>query len=100
MAEAAVLRLIKQHNKPFGVQGLVDNLQSAGIKKTAVQKACDALVDSGQIVCKVPSAHTAVPRLLRLCHSDVSLLQYCLHLSHLPKQLYHGDTVCIQRYHQ
>eukprot|EP00878_Enallax_costatus_P011562 GHUV01012070.1.p1 GENE.GHUV01012070.1~~GHUV01012070.1.p1 ORF type:complete len:226 (+),score=73.69 GHUV01012070.1:308-985(+) len=52
MAEAAVLKLIQQHNKPFGVQGLVDNLQSAGIKKTAVQKACDALVDSGQIVCK------------------------------------------------
>lgn len=53
MAEAAVLKLIQQHNKPFGVQGLVDNLQSAGIKKTAVQKACDALVDAGQIVCKV-----------------------------------------------
>lgn len=53
MAEAAVFNLLQQHNKPFGVQGLVDNLQSQGIKKTAVQKACDALVDAGKIVCKV-----------------------------------------------
>eukprot|EP00879_Flechtneria_rotunda_P018794 GHRR01019727.1.p2 GENE.GHRR01019727.1~~GHRR01019727.1.p2 ORF type:complete len:174 (+),score=62.26 GHRR01019727.1:216-737(+) len=52
MAEAAVLNLIQQHNKPFGVQGLVDNLQSQGIKKTAVQKACDSLVESGKVVCK------------------------------------------------
>jgi len=52
-AEAAVLNLIQTHNRPFGVQGLVDNLQSAGIKKTAVQKACDALTDKGKIVCKV-----------------------------------------------
>lgn len=52
-AEAAVLNLIKTHNRPFGVQGLVDNLQSAGIKKAAVQKACDALTDKGEIVCKV-----------------------------------------------
>ncbi|KAF8056371.1 hypothetical protein HT031_006370 [Scenedesmus sp. PABB004] len=51
-AEAAVLGLITQHNKPFGVQGLVDNLQSAGIKKAAVVKACDALTDAGRIVCK------------------------------------------------
>jgi 23S rRNA U2552 (ribose-2'-O)-methylase RlmE/FtsJ len=52
-AEAAVLNLITTHNRPFGVQGLVDNLQSAGIKKAAVQKAVDALTDKGQIVCKV-----------------------------------------------
>lgn len=52
-AEAAVLNLIQTHNRPFGVQGLVDNLQSAGIKKAAVQKACDALTDKGKIVCKV-----------------------------------------------
>jgi 23S rRNA U2552 (ribose-2'-O)-methylase RlmE/FtsJ len=55
-AEAAVLNLITTHNRPFGVQGLVDNLQSAGIKKAAVQKAVDALSDKGQIVCKVRSA--------------------------------------------
>lgn len=48
-----MLNLIKTHNRPFGVQGLVDNLQSAGIKKAAVQKACDALTDKGEIVCKV-----------------------------------------------
>lgn len=53
MAEAAVYNLFKSHNRPFGVQGLVDNLQSQGIKKAAVQKACDALVDAGKIVCKV-----------------------------------------------
>lgn len=51
--EAAVLGLFTQHNKPFGVQGMVDNLQSAGIKKAAVQKACDALCEAGKIVCKV-----------------------------------------------
>jgi 23S rRNA U2552 (ribose-2'-O)-methylase RlmE/FtsJ len=56
-AEAAVLNLIKTHNRPFGVQGLVDNLQSAGIKKAAVQKACDALTEKGQIVCKVCGLH-------------------------------------------
>lgn len=48
-----MLNLITTHNRPFGVQGLVDNLQSAGIKKAAVQKAVDALTDKGQIVCKV-----------------------------------------------
>ncbi|WIA35040.1 hypothetical protein OEZ86_003531 [Tetradesmus obliquus] len=52
MAEAAVFHLIKTQNKPFGVQGLVDNLQTAGIKKAAVQKAVDALSDSGKITCK------------------------------------------------
>jgi 26S proteasome regulatory subunit (ATPase 3-interacting protein) len=56
MAEAAVFNLIKTHNKPFGVQGLVDNLQTAGIKKAAVQKAVDALTDSGKITCKVTGA--------------------------------------------
>lgn len=51
-----MLNLITTHNRPFGVQGLVDNLQSAGIKKAAVQKAVDALSDKGQIVCKVRGA--------------------------------------------
>jgi hypothetical protein len=58
MAEAAVFNLIKTHNKPFGVQGMVDNLQTAGIKKAAVQKAVDALTDSGKITCKVRVAPT------------------------------------------
>jgi 23S rRNA U2552 (ribose-2'-O)-methylase RlmE/FtsJ len=53
MAEAAVFNLIKTQNKPFGVQGLVDNLQTAGIKKAAVQKTVDVLTDSGKITCKV-----------------------------------------------
>jgi hypothetical protein len=52
-AEAAVLNLITTHNRPFGVQGLVDNLQSAGIKKAAVAKAVDALTERGAITCKV-----------------------------------------------
>lgn len=48
-----MLNLIQTHNRPFGVQGLVDNLQSAGVKKAAVQKAVDALTEKGKIVCKV-----------------------------------------------
>ena len=53
MAEAHVLNIITQHNKPFAVQGVVDFLQTQGIKKTAVQKALDALVESGKIIMKV-----------------------------------------------
>jgi 6-phosphogluconate dehydrogenase len=53
MAEAHVLNLIEHHNKPFGVQGIVDNLQTQGIKKTAAQKALDALVEGGKITVKV-----------------------------------------------
>jgi hypothetical protein len=55
MAEAHVLNVITQHNKPFAVQGVVDFLQTQGIKKTAVQKALDALVESGKIIMKVRS---------------------------------------------
>jgi Fe2+ or Zn2+ uptake regulation protein len=57
MAEAHVLNLIEHHNKPFGVQGIVDNLQTQGIKKTAAQKALDALVDSGKVTVKVQSCY-------------------------------------------
>jgi hypothetical protein len=52
-AEAKVLELISSSNRPFGVQGLVDNLQSAGIKKAAVTKAVEALSEKGKITCKV-----------------------------------------------
>lgn len=57
-----MFNLIKTHNKPFGVQGLVDNLQTAGIKKAAVQKAVDALSDSGKITCKVRRDLKVMPR--------------------------------------
>lgn len=35
--------------RPLNLQNLADALQNFNLKKTAVQKALDALVDSGQI---------------------------------------------------
>lgn len=40
---------ICQQNRPLNVQNVADALQKFNLKKTAVQKALDALADSGQI---------------------------------------------------
>jgi 26S proteasome regulatory subunit, ATPase 3, interacting protein len=40
---------IPQQNRPLNVQNVADALQKFNLKKTAVQKALDALADSGQI---------------------------------------------------
>jgi predicted GNAT family acetyltransferase len=58
MAEDKVLNLITQHNKPFNTQSVADLLATQGVKKTAAQKALDALAEAGKIVAKVcPIAH-------------------------------------------
>mmetsp|Transcript_4916 Transcript_4916/g.10563 ORF Transcript_4916/g.10563 Transcript_4916/m.10563 type:complete len:223 (-) Transcript_4916:334-1002(-) len=51
-AEAQVLQLIQGNNKPYGLQSLVDWLAQHGIKKAAIQKALDALAESGKIIAK------------------------------------------------
>jgi len=53
MAEGKVLALLEQHNKPFNVQTVSDFLATHGVKKTACQKALDALAEQGKINCKV-----------------------------------------------
>lgn len=53
MAEAKVLQLLTEQNKPFNVQVVSDFLATHGVKKTACQKALDALAEQGTIVCKV-----------------------------------------------
>eukprot|EP00877_Chromochloris_zofingiensis_P007232 jgi/Chrzof1/2762/Cz11g28100.t1 len=52
MAEDKVVALLKQHNKPFSVQGVSDFLATQGVKKTQAQKALDALVESGKVTVK------------------------------------------------
>jgi len=51
--ERHVLDLFREHNRPFGVQGVADYLAQYGIKKTQVQKTLDNLVEAGKITAKV-----------------------------------------------
>jgi len=50
--DQVVLQLVTSTNRPYNTQLLADNLQTRGIKKPAVQRALDALVDQGKILCK------------------------------------------------
>ncbi|KIZ06400.1 hypothetical protein MNEG_1546 [Monoraphidium neglectum] len=52
MADAEVLALVRQHNKPFNAVGVGDYLAVKGIKKTAVQKALDSLAAAGKLTAK------------------------------------------------
>lgn len=52
-AESHVLNMFQQQNKPFSLQNLVDFLAHQGVKKAAITKALDSLVESGKIVAKV-----------------------------------------------
>lgn len=52
-AEQHVLKLLKDANRPFNVQLVVDAMQKHGIKKAQVQKALDGLADKGEITTKV-----------------------------------------------
>ncbi|KAF3321023.1 homologous-pairing protein 2 [Carex littledalei] len=47
--EGIVLTFVNEQNRPLNVQNVADALQKFNLKKTAVQKALDALADSGQI---------------------------------------------------
>ncbi|CAK9316850.1 unnamed protein product [Citrullus colocynthis] len=48
-AEAIVLNFVNEQNRPLNSQNAADSLQKFNLKKTAVQKALDALADSGRI---------------------------------------------------
>lgn len=52
MAEDRVFNYIKSENRPFNVQMVADMLAQFGIKKPQVQRAVDALAESGKITCK------------------------------------------------
>ena len=43
---------IKAENRPFNVQMVADMLAQFGVKKPQVQRAVDALAESGKITCK------------------------------------------------
>uniref|UniRef100_A0A0E0P0B0 Homologous-pairing protein 2 homolog n=1 Tax=Oryza rufipogon TaxID=4529 RepID=A0A0E0P0B0_ORYRU len=47
--EGIVLSFVNEQNRPLNSQNAADALQKFSLKKTAVQKALDALADSGQI---------------------------------------------------
>uniref|UniRef100_A0A7S0YNC8 Homologous-pairing protein 2 homolog n=1 Tax=Polytomella parva TaxID=51329 RepID=A0A7S0YNC8_9CHLO len=51
-AEAAVLNLLQQQNKPFSLQNVVDLLAHAGFKKAQITKALDNLGESQRIIVK------------------------------------------------
>ncbi|KAG7032097.1 Homologous-pairing protein 2-like protein, partial [Cucurbita argyrosperma subsp. argyrosperma] len=48
-AEAIVLNFVNEQNRPLNSQNVADSLQKFNLKKTGVQKALDALADSGRI---------------------------------------------------
>ncbi|KAK9105683.1 hypothetical protein Scep_022527 [Stephania cephalantha] len=48
-AEGIVLNFVNEQNRPLNSQNVADALQKYNLKKTAVQKALDALSDSGKI---------------------------------------------------
>ncbi|KAH7826905.1 putative Homologous-pairing protein 2 [Monocercomonoides exilis] len=50
-AESLILDFINKQNRPFSVQNVVDGLKGK-IKKTATQKALDALVEKSQVTLK------------------------------------------------
>ncbi|KAG1330543.1 homologous-pairing protein 2 [Cocos nucifera] len=47
--EGIVLSFVNEQNRPLNSQNVADALQKYNLKKTAVQKALDALADGGQI---------------------------------------------------
>lgn len=53
MAEAHVLKLIINGNKPISLQNVIDLSQTQGFKKAQCQKAVDSLSESGKITTKV-----------------------------------------------
>lgn len=54
--EGLIVDLLKQHNKPFSLQNIVDFMATQGLKKAAVSRAVDAAADGGKIVQKASSA--------------------------------------------
>ena len=48
-----MLALLTEQNRPFNVQTLVDFLATQGVKKAAIQKALDALVERKAVALKV-----------------------------------------------
>lgn len=53
-AEDRVFSYVKEQNRPFNVQLIADMLAQFGVKKPQVQRALDALAESGKLICKVP----------------------------------------------
>lgn len=51
-AEESVLKFLRLQNRPFNAQGVTDHLAQFGVKKAQAQRALDALVESGKVVCK------------------------------------------------
>lgn len=51
-AEAQVLRVVQDNNRPYGLQNIVDLTAHLGLKKAAVTKALDALVEQGKVTAK------------------------------------------------
>ncbi|GFR44920.1 hypothetical protein Agub_g6006 [Astrephomene gubernaculifera] len=51
-AEAQIERIVRDQNRPFGLQQLVDLGATTGLKKAQVSKAVDALVAEGKIISK------------------------------------------------
>ena len=52
-AEAQVLRVVEDNNRPYGLQNIVDLTAHLGLKKAAVTKALDSLVEQGKVTAKV-----------------------------------------------
>ena len=71
MAEAQVLALLAQHNRPFTVQIIADYLAPKGVKKAQSQKALDALVEAGKVKCKVGRSRCMILDLLDSCNSQI-----------------------------
>ena len=55
-AEDRVFNYVKEQNRPFNVQLIADMLAQFGVKKPQVQRALDALAESGKLLCKVGMA--------------------------------------------
>ncbi|EFJ43662.1 hypothetical protein VOLCADRAFT_109964 [Volvox carteri f. nagariensis] len=51
-AEGQIERIVREQNKPFGLQQLVDLGATTGLKKAQVSKAVDSLVAEGKILAK------------------------------------------------
>jgi ornithine carbamoyltransferase len=79
-AEAKVLQLLTDQNKPFNAQVVADFLATHGVKKTACQKALDALTEQGKIVCKVRWQKSAC--VLMLVHHTAADCQPCSCMAH------------------
>jgi hypothetical protein len=70
--EAAVLKIMQGKNRPFGVQNLVDLLQTAGLKKAAIQKALDSLVEHQRVICKARHAESHTLLVLEGMHGCIA----------------------------